>query len=324
MFNQQTPYRCRECWNRFFKRTELPSKKSKTFKIAAGVILIIILILLYPVLFRKPKTIPPSKMKSITQTHLKQSTDEKPAGDVEKPKSITPDKPVASTPKTVENEQTVEIPSPVEPTAEEPKEDLMAKLLKEDPETKPVNPPTTVEEKEPEPAIEKDAEETGIKPTAMDDKPKPEMESGNDTPSVESNAETGPPDAGAGMETMADETTASEPKLFKGVDASDIDGTLRIRIKTEVPVTDYDFFYWPGETSARFGIDIKGNWKHYGDSVFRIKSDIADKVRVGNHTDKQFMRVVVDLKSTRPIIYETREIAEGLILSITPKKETSE
>ena len=92
-------------------------------------------------------------------------------------------------------------------------------------------------------------------------------------------------------------------------------GRYRLSIVTDQPVSDFAKMLI--DRPPRLVIDVKGKWRYEKDAVFKTKSDLVERVRIGEHPEH--IRLVFDLK-TEQVSYAVRKASDGLLVTIGSRK----
>jgi len=97
-----------------------------------------------------------------------------------------------------------------------------------------------------------------------------------------------------------------------GIETQRYKSKYRIVLLADRPIKKYEAFFL--DSPARLIIDLPGEWKNVGYSKLMINDAKVKRIRVGEHRDK--LRIVLDLKSQKPISPHITESPRGLILTI--------
>ena len=97
-----------------------------------------------------------------------------------------------------------------------------------------------------------------------------------------------------------------------GIETQRYKRKYRIVLLADSPINKYEAFFL--DTPARLIIDLPGEWKNVGYSKLMMNDAKVKRIRVGEHRDK--LRIVLDLKSQKPISPIITESPRGLILTI--------
>ncbi len=90
---------------------------------------------------------------------------------------------------------------------------------------------------------------------------------------------------------------------------------FKMAIITAHPVAEYNHFFLDGP--PKLVLDIKGKWKLNTGSVFKADNNLVKQVRIGEHDE--FIRVVFDLKTKKPLLPEFIKSGNGLIVTLKQK-----
>ncbi|MEE8431286.1 MAG: AMIN domain-containing protein [Candidatus Desulfatibia sp.] len=112
-----------------------------------------------------------------------------------------------------------------------------------------------------------------------------------------------------------DRTVLADKKAYQsllGIETQRYKRKYRIVLLADRPIKKYEAFFL--DTPARLIIDLPGAWKNVGYSKLMMNDAKIKRIRVGEHRDK--LRIVLDLKSQKPISPRITESPRGLILII--------
>jgi hypothetical protein len=125
-------------------------------------------------------------------------------------------------------------------------------------------------------------------------------------PAPESDAPGAPrsPAEPAGEATGFQRVTAI--RQIEGADA------FRIALESSGPIDDYAAFSM--ESPPRWVINISGKWEISGKRIFSMNDELVRRVRIGEHP--KFLSVVLDLKQRVPEAPEIRRTEQGLTLTL--------
>ena len=103
---------------------------------------------------------------------------------------------------------------------------------------------------------------------------------------------------------------AEKPRFHRleGIRTEGAGGDFVMTIVAGEPISDYQIF--PLKSPPKLVIDLKGNWKRRTDKAVAVDSSLVSRVRLGEHTD--FLRVVLDFKDAPPVMPEVSMTPEGL------------
>lgn len=295
-FYPRAPYRCKECWSRFWV-FENPFKTTLSKLIAGLAVCMLIFLLSWPFLpFNKTEPVQVKKKDTSGSLFVtKRPQKPKPVTEPEKPKQpqdIAPQPEMPVIPEDIEpsipDSSSLDIqPSPKTDTAEPKPKDDIAGTTRE-----------TAMEKDAagDPEIKSKPEETTTLYVT-----KPEI------------SPTKPP--AVKHKTVPEKDRKPEfENRFKGVKISESKGMVSILLKTDKIITKHKHFFITNPKPPRIVVDLPGKWKHRGDTTFNAKGDIISRVRVGQHPD--FFRIVLDMKTKKQIFPSYKESPEGLIISV--------
>ena len=112
-----------------------------------------------------------------------------------------------------------------------------------------------------------------------------------------------------------DGTVLADKKAYQsllGIETQRYKRKYRIVLLADSPIKKYEAFFI--DTPARLIIDLPGEWKNAGYSKLMMNDAKVKHIRVGEHRDK--LRIVLDLKSQKPISPSITKSPRGLILTI--------
>lgn len=101
-------------------------------------------------------------------------------------------------------------------------------------------------------------------------------------------------------------------RAVKKVLSRDNDEEFKMILSTDGPIRKYSHFAL--NPPPKLVLDIPGKWRYPGDTVLPVESDIVESIRVGEHSD--MLRVVIDLKGRKTMIPAIEETQDGLMLII--------
>lgn len=290
------PYRCKECWVRFWKFSN-PFKTLLSKVIAAVVFILIIAVIVVPLVMMK--------FKATSDKGQKVSRVLKPLGEIQVQKSSSTERnrdqlkktsPVQPTlPKSYEKGAATAVTEKKEPmttaaagkknvsvTAIEPKKGTESTEALKDLPTEVVSSVKTTADKKTDAATSK--------------QPTPEKKAAADVPSkaATETLKTRDPELTKiklALKTSKDGAAHHSLKSMKVVEQPP--GTVQLIVEGTGPVSDPTWFFL--KSPLRFVFDLKGDWKK---GNVALETDVSvgwiDKVRLGEHADK--IRFVVDLK----------------------------
>jgi len=116
-------------------------------------------------------------------------------------------------------------------------------------------------------------------------------------------------------------------EILRDIQPKASQGELEIVLVSDDPIQNLKHTYVLSDGLPKIVLDLFGNWKtSKKNRRLNLESDIAERIRVGKHSDK--LRVVVDLKDKASLSkiktilsYTVRKTANGLVLNI--KRTTS-
>lgn len=337
----RTPYRCKECWSRFWTG----QFKGVAFKVALVVaVLLFAIFYILPLdqLFKKSKDNQP--VKTISKS-------------IEKPDKTKPDKgdkpPIAAKGdkddddegnnlKIAKNTDDKEQPFKSEDLIEEApvKPDKSAKPVKpiKDDKSKPLKADKPAKEKAVKPAVQKKTDdisdeehEASPAPPQVTKLKEPNVEipkPGKTAAKAESKAKTVLPKTEVKEEDKKEEVNTAEkeeekavlptnsPRKMKEIKASASENSVDIVVSADGPIKDYKNFFLLKETPPKLVVDVKGKWKYLGKPAFDVDSELVSKVRVAEHNEKGFFRIVMDLKVKEGMTPVFSEDSKGLTITV--------
>lgn len=316
----RSPYRCKECWSRFW----LGSIKGPIFRIVLGIaVLLLAIFFILPIRQLWHKEDPSSKTVSKAiekpgksapdkvgkeQSAAPVSDSEDDDGDEEDDKNAASvKKDIAKSDKTAKPEKTAKEAAgkAVKPSATSKSDALSEEEDEEGPEA-----PLLPKLKEPNVEVPKGGKSPVSKPVAKlpavkaETKPEKKVEIKEEIDEAE----------------KAEEKVAEIPKgairKLKGIKANTSGNTVEIVISADGPVRDYKNFFLLKESPPKLVVDIKGKWKYGGKYTMDVNSDLVSKIRVAEHNEKEFFRIVMDLKVREGMTPVFNEDAKGLVIIV--------
>ncbi len=317
----RSPYRCKECWSRFW----LGSIKGPMFRIVLGlVVLLLAIFFVLPIRQFWHKEEPSSKTvskaieKSGKSAHDKigkeqqsaasVSASEEDDGDEEEDKNAASvKKDIAKSDKPVKPEKTEKevAGKAVKPSAPSKSDTVAEEEDEEGPEA-----PQLPKLKEPNVEVPKGGKSPAAKPIAKSPVAKAETK----------------PEKKVGLKEEIDEAEKTEENVveipkgtvrkLKSIKANTSDNTVEIVVSADGPVRDYKNFFLLKESPPKLVVDIKGKWKYGGKYAMDVNSDLVSKIRVAEHNEKEFFRIVMDLKVRDGMTPVFNEDAKGLVIIV--------
>ena len=300
----KAPYRCRECWGRFWSSSKpgklVPGKSVKTQssssrfkKIYALIFLLIIAAALY---FKGSESeiqepvIPP---KPITKALVKKTIPPTTTVPVNVPE---PEKKADDTSKQESGSDTA-VKTEVKPT-----------------DTKPVTEISNTESKVADTSADKKEAENVQKDTTVSDmKPNQRSVSEEDAEKKDTQGKT--------VETATSEDSSAH--RIRDIQTISSANEFKVVIITDSPIEKYRH-YFADAPPPRVVLDILGDWKYFGNQMQKLEGNIVEKIRIGHHLNQ--VRIVMDLIMSDPLAVPlTRTVEktdEGIILTlnkVTPK-----
>jgi len=329
----RAPYRCKECWSRFWI-FENPFKTNSSKVIAGFAACLLIFLISWPFLpFNKKEPVKVEKKKESGSLFLGRHSDTPKSGSTE--------------PESTE----------LEPTENDSQEEEDAIASYDDPEsvseldpliqqgdTVVSVPETSLQETKPEiittPPVSETQPDTAVSSLStgqLEKKKNAELETKSQFVEVEplttKKAEpvSTKPSTKLSNESsvkqipVPDKKTEQKPKpdikpdikqalQFKGIKISESQGSVDILLKIDKMKEKHKYFFITNPAPPRIVIDLPGKWSHKGDTVFKTKSNIINQVRVGKHPD--FFRIVLDMKTKKRLFPSFKDSPEGLLISV--------
>jgi len=341
----RTPYRCKECWSRFW---------TGQFKGVALKVVLVVAVLLFAVfyilpldqLFKKSKDNQPAK----TVSKSIQNPDKAKPDKGNKPVAVKSDKDDddegngAGSPEIAKSKGDKEQPFKSEDLIEEAatvKPDKSAKPVKppvKDDKSKPVKPDKSAKEKAVKPVVQKKTDdmsdeehEASPAPPQVTKLKEPNVEipkSGKTAAKAASKAKPVLPEAEVKDEENMNEVESAEkgeakpappinsPRKIKEIKVSASENAVDIVISADGHIKDYKNFFLLKETPPKLVVDVKGKWKYVGKPAFDVDSELVSKVRVAEHNEKGFFRIVMDLKVKEGMTPVFSEDSKGLTITV--------
>jgi hypothetical protein len=293
-----TPYRCKECWTRFWK-FENPLQSLRGKIAAALMILLVGAGLSYLIWFREPVEPPAPKKQGFSASvqgteserikkSVPKSAERMPIFPEEKPLEAAEKQPLSAETKT-------EMPAGAEykipPSAPVQK----GKGSGEDKAS--VKKPVAV--KMPQPPPPPVQKETGESRTSVKLTEKPQI-----LPSAASAAKA--------VQASADASEKKTPLRLKDIRFQASEGGFSIVLSAGAPIEKYKTVAL--NPPPKLVLDLPGKWNYSGSSAISVKSDLVERIRVGEHDNK--LRLVIDLKGSRTYSPRVEPSPDGLIFSI--------
>ncbi|GEM_PF-1728628 len=334
----RTPYRCKECWSRFW---------TGQFKGAAFKVALVVAVLLFAIFYILP-----------LDQLFKKSKDNQPvktvSKSIEKPDKAKPDKgdkpPIAVkgdnddddegdnlqiAKKTDDKEQPFKSEDLIEEAATV-KADKSAKPVNQ--VSKPVKSDKSAKEKAVKSALQKKTDdisdeehEASPAPPQVAKLKEPNVEipkSGKTAAKAQPKAKPVLPKTEIKADEKADEVESidkkeetpvlptNSPRKIKEIKASASENAVDIVVSADGPIKDYKNFFLLKETPSKLVVDVKGKWKYLGKLAFDVDSDLVSKVRVAEHNEKGFFRIVMDLKIREGMTPVFSEDSKGLTITV--------
>ncbi len=286
------PYRCKECWNRYWKfHNPFAHRKSIIGILGIGVLAILFLMLPFlphqgngvsstgpdpasaPVAAKVPE---PAMLASPDPAVAPEGPDRPDGGDIG-----------------MAEEPAADAAAPPSPDTERPASTEIAGE-----EAAPAGGATGIAESAVEPVA------LATKPAETADEPVPAAAPVVSPEGIAAPEADPDPAEAAGEATGFRRVTAI--RQIEGADA------FRIALESSRPIDDYAAFSM--ESPPRWVVNIAGKWEISGKRIFSMKDDLVRRVRIGEHP--QFLSVVLDLKRRIPAPPEIRRTEQGLTLTL--------
>lgn len=340
----RTPYRCKECWSRFWQG----SIKGPAFKIILGIVVL---------LFAIFGILPISKFFDKNKDKKEKDTPKTVSKIIEKQDKLMPDKPVRDDSQKADqsdkdrkgalkadSEEDDDEGSPDAAKKDSLKKNTLAgkpvkpdKVVKSDKSVKPDKTVVAKAVKKPDTAADEEDEGDGPQAPQLPKlrEPNVEVPKGGKTP-TKAVVKTAAPKAEVKPEKKADPkkeldeaekddekadekvlaTPSGSVRSLKNITAKASDKTVEIVISADGPIRDYKKFFLLKENPPKLVVDINGKWRYGGKYTMDVKSELISKIRVAEHNEKGFFRVVMDLKAKEGMTPVFNEDAKGLVIIV--------
>lgn len=281
-FWPRVPYRCKECWTRFWK---LESPLAGLGKLAAAILILLLIPAGIWYFFfsgedSKTDRLPP--VKPIVKKDSSRSKVSEQKDDAEKAAETKPvEKPV---------------PDTKDGTVPEEKPEKPELALADKKEQNPVPAPHQTEQPNTESGDKKEEK----------DAPKAE-------PVSETKKES------KASERTAPAVNEKNFRILKSVRLQSSEEGFTMSASAGGPIRQYKSFSL-AQNPPKVVIDLLGKWDYSGRTILNIESEIVRRVRVGEHPDK--LRLVIDLKGKETLKPTIIESSEGLVVKIKQSVES--
>lgn len=102
-------------------------------------------------------------------------------------------------------------------------------------------------------------------------------------------------------------------QTLKALQPESLENGFRLTLLADGPIEKYKTMSLE-EPPPKFVIDLAGKWEYSGPYRVNVRSGMVRRIRVGRHPD--FLRVVMDLKGSKVLIPVIEESADGLTMTI--------
>jgi hypothetical protein len=174
-----------------------------------------------------------------------------------------------------------------------------------EPATPATEPPGTRPDPDPPPAG--DAPATPAEPPVSATAPKPA-----------SPARVADPEPAPSPETAALPPIPKGPRTLREIVPRTADGAFEMSVNAGGPVAAPKIFPLAGP--PKLVIDLAGEWRREVKSPVEVSGELVRRIRIGGHTD--FVRLVLDLATEEPVDHEVVAHAEGFRLRVFPKGDS--
>lgn len=110
----------------------------------------------------------------------------------------------------------------------------------------------------------------------------------------------------------SEKTRRRGPLRIKDIRSETASGVFRMILVSDGPVDEYKEFTL--SPPPKLVLDILGKWEYPGKPTIWVKSDLVRRIRIGEHSDK--IRLVLDLKGKKTLEPVIEKTSEGLMLTI--------
>lgn len=308
-FYPSEPYRCKECWTRFWKAKSL----SRTV-LSAGIAVIISGAAVYYFVFMPGPQPVERKDSSSVNGKIPQARETAAKGSDIKEENILPQD------KYPESSEEKKSPTPQDRASEPFEQEKGKKDSSPDQFPKSSEPQGKTDykayvpydrssEKQEKP---KTADSGGPIRKRVGEPPPDSRDKERTVPSVPSAEKLPPLSDSQRTEETPLKVKGTAPRNVKKVLTRDTEEEFALILSADGPVGKYSHFAL--NPPPKLVLDIPGKWKYPGDTVLSVDSDTVSSIRVGVHSD--MLRVVIDLAGKKTMVPEIEETRSGLRLII--------
>lgn len=311
----RAPYRCKDCWSRFW-RFENPWKTPAAMVGALAAVLLLTGAIALSL--RSRETPPPDSSRTTAESrgesfvlpppaHRTPRRDADPAPERPRTPADTPSDSLSTDAASTDATDRPDPPprpsdpsSPPEP-ASGPVSDPIA-----DPtaDPAPADPATMPEVAESRPDV---APRDATGPATPATAPKPE-----------SPTRVADPQPAPSPETAALPPVPRGPRTLREIVPRTADGAFEMSVDAGGPVAAPEIFHLAGP--PKLVIDLAGEWRREVKSPVEVSGELVRRIRIGGHPD--FVRLVLDLATEEPVDHEVVAHAEGFRLRVFPKGDS--
>ncbi len=112
------------------------------------------------------------------------------------------------------------------------------------------------------------------------------------------------------------ETAQKAARIFKEVARTPVVGAFRMTVRADGPVSRYNAFTLA--SPPRLVINLPGKWDNEGRATYPMDSDLVDRVRIGEHPD--YLSIVLDLKGKSQASPTIEKTNDGFTLTLKPER----
>lgn len=110
-------------------------------------------------------------------------------------------------------------------------------------------------------------------------------------------------------------SAAGAAQQLKAVRARDLNGKFAAVLEAGTAIQRYKYFYL--SKPPRLVLHLKGSWDSQAPHQLAVQSELVRRIRIGEH--KNYLTVVMDLKSRQGLSHSFQETDQGLILTLSKK-----
>ena len=103
-----------------------------------------------------------------------------------------------------------------------------------------------------------------------------------------------------------------------GIDTDSAKDSLQIAIKANGPIGEYKYFFISDNGILKLIIDVEGSWNNLKNMTYNLEDEIVKCIRTADHSDK--LRIVFDLKTTQKpnVLFSTE--SDKLLITLDKNK----